>query len=82
MYVKSHLGSIPTTKNGNLTPELAQVIETITNACKEIDQAIQKGALADLLGSAGNENVQGETQKNSMCYQMIFCLMPFKHTLR
>ncbi|OMP13482.1 Fructose-1,6-bisphosphatase class 1/Sedoheputulose-1,7-bisphosphatase [Corchorus olitorius] len=50
-------------KNGNLTPELAQVIETITNACKEIDQAIQKGALADLLGSAGNENVQGETQK-------------------
>lgn len=50
-------------KNGNLTPELAQVIETIANSCKKIDHAIQKGALADLLGSAGNENVQGETQK-------------------
>ena len=50
-------------QNGNLTPELAQVIETIANTCKTIDQALQKGALAGILGSAGNENVQGETQK-------------------
>jgi fructose-1,6-bisphosphatase I len=46
-----------------LTPELAQVIETIAATCQTIDQALQKGALAGILGSAGNENVQGETQK-------------------
>ncbi|EXH50579.1 class 1 fructose-bisphosphatase [Acinetobacter baumannii] len=50
-------------EKGNLTPELAQVIDTIAATCKIIDQALQKGALAGILGSAGNENVQGETQK-------------------
>lgn len=50
-------------KTGNLSPELAQVIETIANTCKTIDQALQKGALAGVLGSAEHENVQGETQK-------------------
>ena len=50
-------------KTGNLTPELSQVIETIANTCKTIDQALQKGALAGVLGSAEHENVQGETQK-------------------
>ncbi|SCC72090.1 class 1 fructose-bisphosphatase [Acinetobacter albensis] len=50
-------------KTGNLTPELAQVIETIVNTCKTIDQLLQQGALAGVLGSAENENVQGETQK-------------------
>ncbi|RZJ24008.1 MULTISPECIES: class 1 fructose-bisphosphatase [unclassified Acinetobacter] len=50
-------------QNGNLTPELAQVIETIGNTCKDIDQLLQKGALAGVLGSAQHENVQGEEQK-------------------
>ena len=50
-------------QKGNLTPELAQVIDTIATTCKTIDLALQKGALAGILGSAGNENVQGETQK-------------------
>lgn len=50
-------------EKGNLTPELVQVIDTIAMTCKTIDQALQKGALAGILGSAGNENVQGETQK-------------------
>ena len=50
-------------QTGNLTPELAQVIETIANTCKIIDQTLQKGALAGVLGSAQNENVQGEVQK-------------------
>lgn len=50
-------------EKGNLTLELAQVIDTIAATCKTIDQALQKGALAGILGSAGNENVQGETQK-------------------
>ncbi|QKQ70512.1 class 1 fructose-bisphosphatase [Acinetobacter sp. 10FS3-1] len=50
-------------QSGNLTPELAQVIETIGNTCKRIDQLLQKGALAGILGSAQLENVQGEEQK-------------------
>ncbi|WP_151707210.1 class 1 fructose-bisphosphatase [Acinetobacter sp. TUM15064] len=50
-------------QTGNLTPELAQVISTIANTCQIIDQALQKGALAGVLGSAQNENVQGEEQK-------------------
>ena len=48
---------------GNLTPELAQVISTIADTCQTIDQALQKGALAGVLGSAQHENVQGEEQK-------------------
>lgn len=50
-------------QTGNLTPELAQVISTIAATCQTIDQALQKGALAGVLGSAQNENVQGEEQK-------------------
>ncbi|WP_425915267.1 class 1 fructose-bisphosphatase [Acinetobacter sp. TSRC1-2] len=50
-------------QSGNLTSELAQVIETIGNTCKAIDQLLQKGALAGVLGSAQHENVQGEEQK-------------------
>jgi fructose-1,6-bisphosphatase I len=30
---------------------------------KQLIKHLQKGALAGILGSAGNENVQGETQK-------------------
>lgn len=50
-------------QSGNLTPELAQVIETIASTCQRIDTLLQKGALAGVLGSAENENVQGEEQK-------------------
>lgn len=50
-------------QTGNLTPKLAKVIDTIANTCKTIDQALQKGALAGVLGSAEHENVQGEEQK-------------------
>lgn len=50
-------------QSGNLTPELAQVIETVGSTCKRIDQLLQKGALAGVLGSAQHENVQGEEQK-------------------
>ncbi|WP_374297046.1 class 1 fructose-bisphosphatase [Acinetobacter sp.] len=50
-------------QNHNLTENLAQVILTIASTCQDIDAALQKGALAGILGSAENENVQGETQK-------------------
>lgn len=50
-------------QSDHLTPALAQVILTIATTCQDIDQALQKGALAGILGSAENENIQGETQK-------------------
>lgn len=42
---------------------LTDTILSISDACLRIDQALKKGALAGILGSAGLENVQGETQK-------------------
>ncbi|MFT4021315.1 MAG: class 1 fructose-bisphosphatase [Acinetobacter sp.] len=50
-------------QKGNLTPTLASVIDTIATSCKTIDQLLQQGDIAGILGSAENENVQGETQK-------------------
>jgi fructose-1,6-bisphosphatase I len=35
----------------------------VARACKRISQAVNKGALGGVLGSAGSENVQGEVQK-------------------
>ncbi|EJL33666.1 class 1 fructose-bisphosphatase [Novosphingobium sp. AP12] len=43
--------------------ELRLLIETVARACKTITHAISKGALGDVLGSLGSENVQGEVQK-------------------
>ncbi len=42
---------------------LNEVITTITDVGKTIAQLLRKGALADILGEAGNQNVQGEEQK-------------------
>jgi len=46
-----------------LSPELRHLIEVVAMACKAISIAIGKGGLADVLGGAGSENVQGEAQK-------------------
>lgn len=45
------------------TPALNDVITTVTEVGKTISQLLRKGALADILGEAGNQNVQGEDQK-------------------
>ncbi|MGM8891038.1 class 1 fructose-bisphosphatase [Psychrobacter sp. 1Y1] len=45
------------------SPALNDVITTVTNVGKTISQLLRKGALADILGEAGNQNVQGEDQK-------------------
>ncbi len=45
------------------SPALNDVITTVTNVGKNISQLLRKGALADILGEAGNQNVQGEDQK-------------------
>ncbi|KRG36242.1 class 1 fructose-bisphosphatase [Psychrobacter sp. P11G3] len=45
------------------SPALNNVITTVTDVGKTISQLLRKGALADILGEAGNQNVQGEDQK-------------------
>jgi fructose-1,6-bisphosphatase I len=48
---------------GHIPPELRLLIEVVARACKRISQAVNKGALGDVMGSAESENVQGEIQK-------------------
>jgi fructose-1,6-bisphosphatase I len=45
------------------TGEFTAILNDTLTACKAISNAVNKGALAGALGSAGKENVQGETQK-------------------
>jgi fructose-1,6-bisphosphatase I len=46
-----------------ISSDLRFLIEVVSRACKAISVAIGKGALADVLGSAGSDNIQGEVQK-------------------
>ncbi|HWU03426.1 MAG TPA: class 1 fructose-bisphosphatase [Novosphingobium sp.] len=50
-------------EQNSLPGELRLLIETVARACKTISHAISKGALGEVLGSLGQENVQGEVQK-------------------
>lgn len=50
-------------QQSNTPPELASLIDVIAVACKDIAFRLQQGAMSGILGSAGEENVQGETQK-------------------
>jgi fructose-1,6-bisphosphatase I len=43
--------------------ELSVLIEAISDSCRTISYLVSRGALADVLGSAGTGNVQGEEQK-------------------
>ncbi|HNH34938.1 MAG TPA: class 1 fructose-bisphosphatase [Rhodocyclaceae bacterium] len=49
--------------NHLITGDLRLLIEVVSRACKAISIAIGKGGLADVLGGAGSDNVQGEAQK-------------------
>ncbi|NML44681.1 class 1 fructose-bisphosphatase [Ramlibacter sp. G-1-2-2] len=49
--------------DGRIPPQLRLLIEIVARACKKISHAVEKGALGDVLGSAGTDNVQGEVQK-------------------
>ena len=50
-------------REGRINADLRLLIEVVARACKRISIAVGKGALGGVLGSAGTENVQGETQK-------------------
>ena len=45
------------------TGDFTGLLSDIEVACKHIAHAVNKGALIGVLGSAGSENIQGETQK-------------------
>ena len=49
--------------HGHIPGQLRLLIEVVARACKRISHAVNKGALGDVLGSAGTGNVQGEIQK-------------------
>ncbi len=49
--------------HNSIPAELRLLIEVVARACKTISHAVGKGALGEVLGSAGSENVQGEIQK-------------------
>ena len=49
--------------HNTIPAELRLLIEVVARACKTISHAVSKGALGEVLGSAGSENVQGEVQK-------------------
>ena len=49
--------------HGHIPSQLRLLIEVVARACKSVSQAVNKGALGDVLGTAGSENVQGEIQK-------------------
>jgi fructose-1,6-bisphosphatase I len=46
-----------------ITPQLRLLLEVVARACKRISYQVGKGALSGVLGEAGSENVQGESQK-------------------
>ena len=48
---------------GAIPADLRLLIEVVARACKNISNAVSKGALAGVLGEAGSGNVQGEAQK-------------------
>ena len=50
-------------KDHSANAAVSDLITTVTEVGKTISQLLQKGALADILGEAGNQNVQGEEQK-------------------
>ena len=49
--------------HNRIPAELRLLLEVVARACKRISHAVNKGALGEVLGTAGSENVQGEVQK-------------------
>ena len=49
--------------DGLIPSQLRLLLEVVARACKGISQAVNKGALGGVLGTAESENIQGEVQK-------------------
>jgi fructose-1,6-bisphosphatase I len=49
--------------DGHIPGDLRLLLEVVARACKRISQAVNKGDLGEVMGTADTENVQGEVQK-------------------
>lgn len=49
--------------NNSQNPAVSDTINTVVQVSIQISDLLKRGALADILGEAGNENIQGEEQK-------------------
>ena len=49
--------------DSHIPGDLRLLLEVVARACKSISQAVNKGDLGEIMGSADTENVQGEVQK-------------------
>jgi fructose-1,6-bisphosphatase I len=49
--------------DGRIPGDLRLLLEVVARACKRISQAVNKGDLGEVMGTADTENVQGEVQK-------------------
>lgn len=54
------------------TGELSRLLSAIRLASKMVNREVNKAGIANIIGHAGNTNVQGEDQQNWMYWQMIF----------
>lgn len=52
---------------------VTNTVHTITYVGMKISDLLRRGALADILGDVGQENVQGEEQKSWTSSPMIYC---------
>jgi fructose-1,6-bisphosphatase I len=50
-------------EKGLIPGELRLLLEVVARACKRISYAVGKGDLGGVLGEAGSQNIQGESQK-------------------
>lgn len=50
-------------QQAHIDAPLRLLIETLANSCVAIVNAVSQGALADILGAHGTENIQGEVQQ-------------------
>ena len=53
----------PVLRHDKVDLDLISLLNTLNTACKEISFRLSQGALAGILGSTTDENIQGETQK-------------------
>ena len=49
--------------DGHIPGDLRLLLEVVARACKRISQAVNKGDLGEVMGTADTENVQGEVPK-------------------
>jgi fructose-1,6-bisphosphatase I len=73
---------LKSTKYAAIDQDLSGLLEELAASCIAISQAVRQGALANILGSAGTGNVQGETQQKLDIYANDVLLHAHSHTGR